>query len=66
MSELNNAVNIQIINRHLKIDIERTNLEDVLREVALKLTENENKLLDLKHELDLKDKSIARLAGLAQ
>jgi hypothetical protein len=64
MSELNNAINSQIISRHLKLDVERTNLEEVLREVALKLTEYENKVMDLEHALDLKEKALSRQLGL--
>ena len=50
--------------KQLKEDIERTNIEEVLREVALKLTEYEAKVRDLEHALDLKEKALSRQLGL--
>ena len=64
MNELNNAVNSQIISRHIKLDVEKTNIEGVLREVALKLSEYENKILDLEHKIAEKEKALARTVGL--
>jgi hypothetical protein len=64
MSELNNAIDIQIIERHLGLKIHETNLQDLLNEIAVKLNWYEQKVLDLEHALDLKEKALSRQLGL--
>jgi hypothetical protein len=64
MSELNLAVTNAIISRHLKVDIESEKLEYILTALAVRLDQYEQKVLDLEHALDLKEKALSRQLGL--
>lgn len=64
MSELNLSVTNAIISRHLKVDIEGEKLENVLVAIAVKLDWYEQKVLDLEHALDLKEKALSRHLGM--
>lgn len=61
---MNSALDIEIIERHLYLKFYETNLEDLLNEIAVKLNNYEQKINDLKHQLEEKDKILARNLGL--
>lgn len=62
--DLNSAVDLQTIYRHLKIPDCSTDLQDFLHRIAVKLNDYEQKALGLQHALDLKEKALSRQLGL--